>query len=242
MYPPLSIQLIRTLQRGRQILSDEAFSEMRAYVWSQRTNEVEFRNRGGQPDLYYTFFGWMLCMVLNLRTDAQKRKAVLDAIEPSTLDNLHQTVYALCQQLHRTMKYGMMAWRPSVERMLQQFLTSYQQQGSRTSLNANAITLTRYYNLVEANQILALQQPTGGFLAHAEAPIPDMLSTAVALFVLSIHRVEPDYNPTPFLYSHWLPDGGFAPTLFDSQSDVEYVFYGLLAIGAYSIWDKWDKN
>ena len=36
----------------------------------------------------------------------------------------------------------------------------------------------------------------------------------------------------PFVQAHWLESGGFAPTLLDDYSDVEYVFYGLLALGS----------
>ena len=78
---------------------------------------------------------------------------------------------------------------------------------------------------------LRLRQDTsGGFYANQQAPIPDLLSTAAALFTLRLTGVEAK-DATQFVQAHWLERGGFAPTLYDNYTDVEYVFYGLLALG-----------
>ena len=87
------------------------------------------------------------------------------------------------------------------------------------------------------------QDESGGFRATDEAPVPDLLSTAVALFTLRLLGTE--YNcpltivhcpllrdASDFIHAHWLDSGGFTPTVFDNYSDVEYVFYGLLALGS----------
>ena len=75
------------------------------------------------------------------------------------------------------------------------------------------------------------QDETGGFYASEQAPIPDLLSTAVALFTLRLLEIHVK-DATPFIQAHGLDNGGFAPTLYDDYSDVEYVFYGLLALGS----------
>ena len=46
------------------------------------------------------------------------------------------------------------------------------------------------------------------------------------------HYAKPLYDASDFITSHWLENGGFGATLIDVESDVEYVFYGLLALGA----------
>ena len=87
------------------------------------------------------------------------------------------------------------------------------------------------------------QDESGGFRATEEAPVPDLLSTAVALFTLRL--LGTGYNcplsivhcpllrdASDFIHAHWLDSGGFTPTVFDNYSDVEYVFYGLLALGS----------
>lgn len=76
------------------------------------------------------------------------------------------------------------------------------------------------------------QQQTGGFSATAVSPVPDLLSTATALFTLKNYAVTPRYPAADFVEAHWLANGGFAPTLLEEESDVEYLFYGLLALGS----------
>lgn len=76
-----------------------------------------------------------------------------------------------------------------------------------------------------------LQQSNGGFCAANATPVPDLLSTATALFMLNCYQEKPRFEPVDFLEAHWLPSGGFCPTLIDETSDVEYTFYGLLALG-----------
>lgn len=75
------------------------------------------------------------------------------------------------------------------------------------------------------------QKSNGGWCAEQHTPLPDLLSTATALFALRCYGVKPRYSAVDFIEGHWLDDGGFAATLLDDQSDVEYLFYGLLALG-----------
>ena len=76
-----------------------------------------------------------------------------------------------------------------------------------------------------------LQHRNGGFSATPSSAIPDVLSTATALFLLYCYGVKPLYDAENFIEAHWLEPGGFAATLADDKSDIEYCFYGLLALG-----------
>ncbi len=76
------------------------------------------------------------------------------------------------------------------------------------------------------------QDASGGFGATAAAPVPDLLSTAVALFALRQWGVAARWSAADFVEAHWLADGGFAATLMDGAGDTEYTFYGLLALGS----------
>ena len=77
-----------------------------------------------------------------------------------------------------------------------------------------------------------LQESSGGFGAAKASPLPDLLSTATSLFMLNCYGMEPAYPARDFIEAHWLDSGGFAATLLEDSSDVEYTFYGLLALGA----------
>lgn len=77
-----------------------------------------------------------------------------------------------------------------------------------------------------------LQDESGGFGASKASPVPDLLSTATSLFMLRCYGIKPKYPARDFIEAHWLDSGGFSATLLDAVSDVEYTFYGLLALGA----------
>jgi hypothetical protein len=74
----------------------------------------------------------------------------------------------------------------------------------------------------------------GGFAALHNAPSEDLLSTGVALYALhfldaDLRLIKPDcLSFIDDLYDN----GGFRATSTDSLADVEYTFYGLLALGS----------
>lgn len=75
----------------------------------------------------------------------------------------------------------------------------------------------------------------GGFLASPGAPLPDLLSTATALYAMHVQRVKLD--PTRlsaclgFVESLQEPSGGFCGQWTDDTADTEYTFYALLSLG-----------
>jgi hypothetical protein len=112
------------------------------------------------------------------------------------------------------------------------------------STNATAAAITLLHQLeIPVNQTAAqwlLDQlhPAGGFLAMPRAPIPDLLSTATSLHALACLETP---LPKPakeacldFLDTLWTADGGFHGHWADDHLDVEYTFYGLLALGHLS--------
>lgn len=105
-----------------------------------------------------------------------------------------------------------------------------------TNATAAALTVTGqlqgYQPGDDALFLKGLQQDSGGFSAAKASPIPDLLSTATALFTLGCYGIRPVYPAGDFIESHWLDSGGFSATLLDDKSDVEYTFYGLLALGS----------
>jgi prenyltransferase beta subunit len=86
--------------------------------------------------------------------------------------------------------------------------------------------------------LLARQHPAGGFLATTDAPLPDLLSTAVSLHALD--AVGADWRSRQeqildFIDSLWSAEGGFHGSWADDDLDSEYTFYGLLALGHASV-------
>jgi prenyltransferase beta subunit len=84
------------------------------------------------------------------------------------------------------------------------------------------------------NAVFSFYRSNGGFNATPAAPVPDLLSTAVALYALrfagaDLRRIKPDcLGFVDSLYNK----GGFGANAIDLDPDIEYTFYGLLALGA----------
>lgn len=79
----------------------------------------------------------------------------------------------------------------------------------------------------------------GGFAALKETREPDLLSTAAALFALrfmdcDLRLIRPGCLEFINCLYH---DGGFSAVKSDTETDVEYTFYGLLALGAMNTYD-----
>ncbi len=116
-----------------------------------------------------------------------------------------------------------------------------QPQGSTTATAAAVATLQTLDASVPHDAVpflLGLQHPTGGFLATPDAPIPDLLSTAVALHALDV--LDADWRAgkdlvLDFLDSLWSAAGGFHGSWADDVIDAEYTYYGLVALGHASV-------
>ena len=105
---------------------------------------------------------------------------------------------------------------------------------------ATAATLVLLHHLGRSVHEAAIEwlrarcMASGGFLAAASAPMPDLLSTATALHALATAGVPLDGLREPcldYLDTLWDRRGGFHGSWADDVLDCEYLFYGLLALG-----------
>jgi prenyltransferase beta subunit len=89
-----------------------------------------------------------------------------------------------------------------------------------------------------ADWLLSRLHPEGGFVASADTPLPDLLSTAVALHALdAVEAPWRDHRERvlDFLDTLWTAEGGFHGSWADDHPDAEYTFYGLVALGHASV-------
>lgn len=201
-------------------MTPEAQRAVQTFVASQKTAHG-YMNAGGHEDAYYQQFGEVLEAVFT------PRKLLTTNIRLTVQESRHKdTVYGrFFDFLNDEMTLG--------------------KRGKRIALNVPKVMTTNAVCCILAMQhqmglqsdatdvewLQKRQDETGGFYASEQAPIPDLLSTAVALFTLRLLEIHVK-DATPFIQAHGLDNGGFAPTLYDDYSDVEYVFYGLLALGS----------
>lgn len=216
---PLLIKVYIKLNKGWKRLSPEAKLLVRKFVQSQERNG-EYLNAGGKPDDYYTQFGKVL-------------EAVFSPMKILSLPIKRLTVR---ESLTRDTVYGEF-FRFILDDLY--FHTPHQINATLSdspTTNAVCCMLTMRYQMGKPTDqewvkwLLERQDKSGGFLASDVAPVPDLLTTAVALFTLRLLGEKPR-SAADFIDAHWMENGGFAPTILDQYSDVEYVFYGLLALG-----------
>lgn len=111
-----------------------------------------------------------------------------------------------------------------------------------TNATAAAVTLLRNLSVpvdsAVGDWLLARHHVQGGFLAAPGAPIPDLLSTATALHALSgLQRSIAGVKESclDFIDTLWTNEGAFHGHWDEQHLDVEYAYYGLLALGHLSL-------
>lgn len=229
-------ELYAVLCHGAKQLSDDAKSRMKDFVLGQKTTRDTFCNRAGCEDLYYTLFGWALCAVLDIQLDPQLRQAYLQEQKAVALDDFHRSILLQCFSLDRLMRLG--KWKYALGWLLKgcpdvmtDVLTRYLQHIQDPNC-VNAIAAQCVLGKGEMwSSLYDFLDDSGGFRFSQDSALPDVLSTGVALFAWHWVGVPIRDRHLNFIDAHWQEDGGFVDNLLDEKSDLEYTFYGLLAIG-----------
>lgn len=234
---PLSIQVWFSLRRAVKLLSPVGRMAVQAFVKSQK-QKGGYAGPGGQVEPYYTQFGVLLEQALKGSLIPRMLPLVVSFGKEEKADGVYPLFFRFLNQELRLN-------RPSKEKTVRELQAFRAEKGGyfqtlqrpEPTTNATCAALAMLWQVgvqdEESLQWLSnLQDETGGFRANLEAPIPDLLSTGVAAFTLHLCGKQPMVEVADFVESHWLENGGFAPTLLDEYSDVEYVFYGLLALGS----------
>ena len=210
---PLMVKVYFRLRRGWKRLNKDAQQQARQYLLSQRQAEG-YLNAGGQMDAYYTQFGKVLEAVMSPIKVLWLPKKALVVKESMGRD----TIYGRFFDFLSGGKPQTSDLKPQTSTAACCVLAMQHQTGKTTDA-----TLVSW--------LKERQDETGGFHASEVAPMPDLLSTAVALFTLWLIGTRPQ-SASRFIEAHWSDIGSFTPTLLDDYSDVEYLFYGLLALGS----------
>ena len=112
-----------------------------------------------------------------------------------------------------------------------------------TPITAGMVVLRRHLSLPgDAGLnlwIVDRLHPAGGFLVTAEAPIPEMVSTATALYALAPRLAGLEAvrrSCLRFCETVWSESaGGFGGHALDDTADCEYTWYGLMVLGLLSV-------
>ena len=239
---PLMVKVYFRLRRGWKRLNDDAQQQVKQFLLSQRRANG-YLNAGGQVDAYYTQFGKVLEAVTS---EGRVGKSSLFVYDTSLFKMLllSRKPLVVKESMGRDTIYGQFFAFLSGDSHITPQPASIQHPTTTATCCLLAMQHQKGETL-DASLISWLkerQDESGGFRASEVAPLPDLLSTAVALFTLQLigerARIGDGTSGTRqisaarFIEAHWLDMGSFAPTLLDDYSDVEYLFYGLLALGS----------
>ena len=218
MKTPLLYKVYRTLRKGWKRMSPDAQQALRSFVASQKTAHG-YMNAGGAEDAYYKQFGDVLEAVFS-PSKLIRMPIHLTVQESRNRDTIYGRFFEFLEQEMR------MSRPKEINIDMPKAVTT----NAVCCIVAMMHQMGKEPDAMCVEWIRQRQDETGGFYASDLATVPDLLSTSVALFTLRLIGAEVK-DASSFIQAHWLDNGGFAPTLYDEYSDVEYVFYGLLALG-----------
>ena len=244
-------QLLQTTTCARKFLDKSARREVAKFIRSRMNPDGGFCGRDQQSDLYYTFFAVAALRALGSPIPLFKLWKFIKLFgRGETLDAVHFSCFV---QLRSIFPMGKKTRRDLFQRLetlpaetpYDAFLKWVAAEGS-TEGSADECKNSKIYRLtpqLAAQTVLGAQQgpelmrrfcEAGGFCANPDMPVPDLLSTAVALFALRTLNTDLDAMREPclnFVESLWRDSGGFAGHVTDEIEDIEYTFYALLSIG-----------
>ena len=160
-------------------------------------------------------------------------------LKKKVLNDLHTTVSQLpiYSNFLSLLTYYYLKDLKGIYRIIKGFKTSdhsTEMPCSVTAANLVLLTLARKSFLKTKESLMSFYRGNGGFSALHNTPVEDLLSTGVALYALNftesdIRLIKPDCLAYVDSLFH---DGGFRSTEPDVEIDIEYTFYGLLALGS----------
>jgi hypothetical protein len=236
----------KILKRSLDMLDTEIILQMKDFVRNSQSSSGGFRDRAGNPDLYYTLFGWFAADALGLKKECG---LVWPYVSMETGRKEPEGVYLHCAAILSSLTGRKSEFKRSMGARLKKTpgmdeqklygaflsLLSYWYLGDfrgmlriRKKLKSLALNENLPCPVTAASLVLArsFREPVsrlidnllsffdgkGGFRAARSTPLPDLLSTAVALYALDfcgydLREIKPD---ALYFTDSLFRDGGFS--------------------------------
>ena len=252
------------LAKSVRMIDNETLDKMRAFVRNRQTTQGGFADRAGKCDLYYSLFGCYIAEVLGVHEVMPSlREYVKNEVINNSLKGIHlkcaiilhvkllgsENIPSVLNMKETQLTpysdfLNLLSYYYS-EDYLALYITQKKFKTSDIAVEMPCSVTSAHLILQDCigNPVKDLEirlnefyRNNGSFAAVKRTPAGDLLSTGVALYALrfvnsEIRIIKPDcLSYIDSLYS----EGGFCATVFDPDPDVEYTFYGLLALGALS--------
>jgi len=267
---PVYLKLIQNVKSGFNVLDKNIQQQILDFLKSQQHKNGSFTNRAGNPDFYYSLFGFWLSLATGNQHLIEKFKTYVNhQKENHSLGVIEQMILVLInvellksqksRSLISLLKIVFVKGR-KIELSYQFFLLTlavdaqnkhktiyyffariglffYKPYGNLPCSLTAALTFAKqkvglkFIN--EQEKLISYYKKEGGFRVFNSIFNSDVLSTAVALFVLretqyDLRLIAPDC--LGFIQQNY-NSGAFLSGDGDKTRDLEYTFYGLLALG-----------
>jgi len=232
-------------------LSQEALGRVRGFVESQMTSRHTFINKGGQDDLYYTAFGWMLCYALGIMPDLGKTEDYLSSQQASELDMVHYAAYIRCSMIAEVWRKGKtMVWfsslKPKRIKALQEYKdipnndseSPYSQFIWLSLLEDTGNKITEKNQMVES--LKDYQAPNGGYRNMRERGEASTNATAAALTVTGQLQGYKKNQDLEYLQQSQQLSGGFPASKASPVPDLLSTATALFTLGNYGQKPQYD--
>ncbi|WP_372846510.1 prenyltransferase/squalene oxidase repeat-containing protein [Pontiella sp.] len=249
---PLSDRLLQSAAASRRFLDGDSIGRIARFVRERQNRDGGFRGRDAKSDLYYTVFAVACLKALGYPPPVFKIwKYALSFGMGKDLDLVHlvclirlRTVFPHFGSTRRRLLKGLQRFKAdsAYGLFLRLFAGDFRFAAPPASIavsrsdpttNLAAALMVGHQEGI-AEELLARVCSAGGFAPSKQINVPDLLSTATALFALTQRGVDLDDIHKPcfqYVESLWRDSGGFAGHVADEFEDVEYTFYALLSIG-----------
>lgn len=97
--PLFAADFFMTCKQGFDRLSSEAQTSMKKALAASQSENGFFLGRGGQDDLYYTFFGLLLAAVANAKVNLKSCRNALASVDFAKLDLVHACIRLRAENL-----------------------------------------------------------------------------------------------------------------------------------------------
>jgi hypothetical protein len=251
------------LARSVRMLDPQTIEEIKVFIKNQQTITGGFADRGGRSDLYYSLFGCYIAEALGIdEVKSLLKRYLKNVIMTEELSGIYLKC-ALIMYVKLFGNGSLPPALLKTETMADQYsdfinLLAYYYSEDYISLykirhkfkkvkssaelpcSVTAANLILHDSLRKSDdepwKQMKAYYKNGSFSAFNKTAQGDLLSMGVALYALrfadsELSIIKPDcLTFIDLLYS----DGGFCATVSDPDPDVEYTFYGLLALGSLS--------
>lgn len=254
--PTLTEKLFRTASLANEYLDADSRKALIRFVKSKWNRNGGVCGRDNRSDLYYTVFGAICLKALKGRIPVVRLMKYLRSFgSGESLDHIHlfslirlrsylpmsgktkEGLLESVRQLEPETAYDMFFKVVMGEYLGGDQLPDVPFEVSHTDPTTNvaaAVVVNNRPDPVAQNILMARYCPSGGFCIGEDIEVPDLLSTATALFALKVMGVDMDPIRDAcfeFIESLWRDSDGFCGHAADRYEDTEYTYYALLSIG-----------